>query len=314
MPIPILALIELRPESLAAIESAGYTVHTVADPKGRADLHRNDIVAEVRAVLTNGSTGLDANEIAMLKKLEIICAMGAGYENVDLAAAKARGIVVTNGRGTNDVSVADHAMAILLSLVRDVPQADAAVRRGEWSRSRAIRPIVSGKKLGILGIGFIGKQIARRGAAGFDMEIGYHSRHRREDLAYRYFDTPVALAAWCDFLVVATPGGDATRHLVNRSVLVALGSNGYLVNIARGSVVDTAALIDALSEKRIAGAALDVVEGEPNVPEALLRLENAVLTPHIAGRSPESIRAMAKLFIGNLDAHFAGRPVLTPIT
>jgi lactate dehydrogenase-like 2-hydroxyacid dehydrogenase len=234
--------------------------------------------------------------------MEIICAMGAGFEKVDLAAAQARGIVVTNGAGTNDASVADHAMALLMSIARGIPQADAAVRRGEWAQSRQPRPMISGKKLGILGLGNIGRQIAQRAENGFNMPVSYHNRK-----------TPEELATWADFIVVATPGGAATRHLVNASVLAALGSNGFLINISRGSVVDTSALINALQHKHIAGAALDVLEGEPDVPAEIAILTNIILTPHIAGRSPEAVAATAQLVLQNLTAHFAGQPVLTPV-
>jgi lactate dehydrogenase-like 2-hydroxyacid dehydrogenase len=264
-------------------------------------------------VLTNGSTGLTAAEMAALPNLEIVCAQGAGYEKIDLAAARGRGLVVTHGPGTNDASVADHAMALLFSIARGIPEADAAVRRGEWSRSRQPRPMIFGKRLGILGLGNIGGQIARRGAGGFDMAIAYHSRRRRDDAPYLYCPTPAALAEWSDFMVVATPGGAGTYHLVDQAVLAALGVGGFLINISRGSVVDTAALIDALHHRRIAGAALDVVEGEPDLPAGLAQLSNVILTPHIAGRSPEAVAATVRLVVENLSAHFAGQPVKTPV-
>jgi lactate dehydrogenase-like 2-hydroxyacid dehydrogenase len=265
-------------------------------------------------VLTNGSTGICAADIAALPNLEIICSLGAGFEKVDLDAARARSIAVTNGPGTNDASVADHAMALLMSVVRGIPQANAAVRQGRWARSRQPRPMISGKKLGILGLGNIGMQIACRGIGGFGMTVGYHSRRPRENTPFLHFATPVALAHWADFMVVATPGGAGTLHMVDAAVLDALGPEGFLVNIARGSVVDTAALAQALAQARIAGAALDVLEGEPDVPAELLGLENLVLTPHIAGRSPEAVAATVQLVIDNLNAHFSGQPVLTPVS
>jgi lactate dehydrogenase-like 2-hydroxyacid dehydrogenase len=145
------------------------------------------------------------------------------------------------------------------------------------------------------------------------MEVGYFNRHRRSDVAYRYFDTLPDLAAWCDVLVVCAPGGPQTRHAVNRDVLAALGPEGFLVNVARGSLVDSRAMIEALRERRIAGAALDVIEGEPQLPDGLIELENLVISPHVGGFSPESLRAMNGMVRDNLDAHFAGRPVLTPV-
>ncbi|MDN3919157.1 2-hydroxyacid dehydrogenase [Roseateles violae] len=269
--------------------------------------------AEIELVLTNGATGLRADDIAALPRLGLAAAQGAGYENLDIAAAKARGIAVCNGAGTNDSCVADHTLALLLASVRALPQQEKALRAGIWRDDLPLRPSVNGRRLGIFGMGAIGRKIARR-AQAFEMEIGYHNRRPREDAAgCRYFDSLVALAEWADFLVVAAPGGPATRHAVNAEVLAALGPQGHLVNIARGSLVDTAALAEALAAGRIAGAALDVYESEPKPPETLLGFDNVILTPHIAGWSPESIRATIDLFIANVQAWEAGRPVLTPL-
>jgi lactate dehydrogenase-like 2-hydroxyacid dehydrogenase len=255
--------------------------------------------------------GLYANEIAALPNLKIICVIGAGYEHVDLQAAVNRGITVTNGAGVNASSVADHAMALLLALVRDIPRADAAVRRGEWPK--IMRPSLSGKHIGILGLGAVGLAIAKRAANGFDMRVSYHNRQHRSDVPYSYCSTPTELARHSDFLIVATPGGIGTQHLINRQVLDALGPNGFLVNIARASVVVTADLITALEQRRIAGAALDVFDHEPQVPDALKGLANVILTPHVAGLSPEATQGTVELAGKNLTAFFSGQPVLTPI-
>ncbi|MGB3434219.1 2-hydroxyacid dehydrogenase [Achromobacter sp.] len=310
MTIPLLVLIESVQDYLPEIEARGFRVIFAPTDASRAEAIR-DHGHEIRSVLTRGATGLHAEEMAAMPKLEIACSLGVGYENIDLAAAAERGIVVTHGPGANAVSVADHAMALLLGAARRLPQADASVRQGHWSGFMG--PQVSGKRLGILGLGTIGLEIARRGALGFGMSVGYYSRSVRPESGYAYFDSPRALAAASDFLVVATPGGAGTRHLVNAQVLEALGPEGYLVNIARGSVVDTQALISALAERRIAGAGLDVVDGEPDVPKALIALDNVVLTPHSAGRSPEAVHATVALFLDNATAHFGGRPVLTPV-
>lgn len=312
MKCQLLVLIELTPHNRERFEAAGFRVHLALTPAERA-AKIVELSAAIRAVLTNGSTGLRADEIAKLTRLEIVCALGAGYENIDLAAARARGIVVTNGAGTNDASVADHAMALLMSVVRGIPQADLAVRRGGWTGLRQTRPMLSGKKLGILGLGNIGRQIAQRASRGFDMQVAYHNRKPCEGSGYLDRPTASALAEWCDFMIVATPGGAGTRHMVDANVLEALGPNGFLVNIARGSVVDTRALIDFLKGGRIAGAGLDVVEGEPDIPPELLQLTNVVLTPHISGRSPEAIAATTTLALENLTAHLEGRSVLTPV-
>lgn len=312
MTLDVLSLIELTPERLALVQAAGFNVLTGATPESR-ERHLERVAPSLRAVLTNGSTGLSAAEIDALPKLEIICSQGAGYENIDLAAAQRKGVVVTYGPGTNSECVADHAIALLGALVRHIPQLDAAARNGQWTQTRAPRPSLTGKKLGLLGYGQIGQKIATRGAGGFTMELGYHTRNANPALSGCYFDTAIALARWADFLIVATPGGDGTRHLVDSAVLDALGTDGYLVNIARGSVVDNKALTQALSDRRIAGAALDVVEGEPQIPAEWAALDNLILTPHIAGRSPEALIATMQLVVDNLLAHFSGRSVLTPV-
>ncbi|BAX60913.1 2-hydroxyacid dehydrogenase [Burkholderia stabilis] len=265
----------------------------------------------IRAVLTNGSTGLAAADIDRLPQLTFVSALGAGYEHIDVAHAKARGITVVTGAGTNDDCVADHAFALLLAAVRGVVRLDAKTRAGVWREGLPMPPNVSGKKLGIVGLGKIGEKCARR-AAGFDIEIGYHNRSAK-DVPYRYFDRLDALAQWADFLIVATPGGVGTRHLIDRAVLDALGRGGFLVNVSRGSVVDTAALADALREGRIAGAGLDVYEGEPEPPRALTDLDSVVLTPHMGGWSPEALDRSVQQFLDNAARHFAGQPVLTPV-
>lgn len=310
MKIPLLILIESAHDFLPVIEDRGFRCILATTPERRAQAIR-DHADEIRVVLTRGATGFYAEEMAALPKLELICSLGVGFENIDVAAARARGLRVTHGPGANATSVADHAMALLLGAARHLPQADAWVRQGHWNGFMG--PQVSGKRLGIVGLGTIGLEIARRGANGFGMTVGYYNRRPRPESGYTYHDSPLALAEASDFLVVATPGGTDTRHLVNAAVLDALGPQGYLVNIARGSVVDTEALIAALAERRIAGAGLDVVEGEPVVPPALLKLDNVVLTPHSAGRSPEAVSATVALFLENATAHFAGKPVLTPV-
>ncbi len=312
MSIPVLITVELARQQQALFEQHGFELFIVADPQKRRNfIHENG--ALIRAVLTNGSNGLDAAAIAGLPNLEIICALGAGYENIDISAARQRGIVITHGPGTNATTVADHAMALLLAIARDILVSDAAVRQGKWVSARQPRPIISGKKLGILGPGNIGEKIARRGADGFGMQVAYHSRQPREGSRWQYFHSPLALAEWADFLVIAIPGGPATEHMVNASVINAVGPQGFIINISRGSVVDTAALTDALQHRWIAGAALDVVEGEPDVPQALTQMTNIILTPHIAGRSPEATAATAELALANLQAWFSGEPVITPV-
>jgi lactate dehydrogenase-like 2-hydroxyacid dehydrogenase len=306
----VLVIVPLRPENHASVCAAFNVITALDAPALEAALadHGN----EIRAVLTNGTIGLNAASIAKLPNLELIGALGAGYENIARDAAQARGIVVINGAGTNDDCVADHAFALLLAVVRQIPVLDRACRAGIWRDDLPFQPNFSGKKLGVIGLGNIGKKVARR-AEGFDTEIGYHNRHPQADSTYRYFDSPIALAEWADYLVVATPGGASTKHLVSASVLAALGPKGYVVNVARGSVIDTAALADALARGAVAGAGLDVYEGEPAPPALLIASDRVVLTPHVGGRSPEAVAASVNLFIDNATRHFAGLSVLTPV-
>ncbi len=268
--------------------------------------------ARYRAVLTIGVIGLTRDELAAMPKVELICALGAGYEGLPLEAARSRDIALANGAGTNDDCVADHAFGLLIGIVRGIRMLDRQCREGVWRESIPQPPNVSGKRLGILGLGTIGQKIAKR-AAGFDMEVGYHNRKPREGAAHRYFDSLKALAGWADVLMIATPGGAGTRHLVDASILDALGPQGFLVNISRGSVVDTEALAAALREGRIAGAGLDVYESEPKPPEPLIGLDNVLLTPHMAGWSPEATQASVDRFMANAEGHFAGRGVVSPI-
>ena len=306
----LLVLIAMSDASLARLAER-FELHHAPTAQARADDVRAH-GARIRAVLTNGTTGLRADQIDAMPQLSLACALGAGYENLALEHARARGIVLANGAGTNDDCVADHAMALLLATVRAIPQLDQACREGVWRDALPMRPQLARKRLGILGLGMIGRKIAQRGAA-FDLAVGYHNRSPRTELPYRYFDSSLALAQWCDLFVVAAPGGAATTHLVDATVLKAIGPAGFLVNIARGSVVDTEALADALRAGELGGAGLDVYESEPLPPAALMGLPNVVLTPHVAGWSPESMQASLQCFLDNAELHFAGQPVRTPI-
>ncbi len=308
--IPLLVLNSLSSAHQAQIAEV-YDMTYAFDPAARATA-----IAEhgkkFRAVLTIGVIGITPEEISAMPALELVCCMGAGYEGVPLDVTRARGIATANGAGTNDDCVADHAFGLLISIVRGFRQLDRLCREGVWREEIPQPPNVSGKKLGILGLGTIGQKIARR-AAAFDMEVGYHNRKPREGATQRYFGDLKSLATWADFLILAAPGGPATRHLVNAEILDALGPQGYLVSIGRGSVVDTEALAAALRENRIAGAGLDVYESEPKRPEPLVGLDNVLLTPHMAGWSPEATQKSVDHFLANAEGHFAGRGVLTPV-
>ncbi|PYY82186.1 2-hydroxyacid dehydrogenase [Pseudomonas sp. TKO26] len=307
----VLVLVENVNAYLPLLEQQGFQLILAPTPAERARAIREH-AEQIDAVLTRGPLGLTGAEIAALPRLQIICVIGAGYEEVDLQAASNRGIAVTNGAGVNAPSVADHALALLLSLVRGIPQSDAAIRQGQWPK--VLRPSLAGMRLGILGLGAVGQAIARRCAQGFDMPVSYHSRQPRADQPYHFYPSLVELARDSDALVIATPGGADTRHLVDREVLQALGAEGFLVNIARASVVDTHALLQALQQRRIAGAALDVFDDEPQVPDAFKVLDNVVLTPHVAGLSPQASRDTVEMVGKNLLAHFVGQPLLTPLS
>jgi lactate dehydrogenase-like 2-hydroxyacid dehydrogenase len=308
---PVLLVLTPLPEQSLARLADSFEVHHAPTNARCAEVLRSD-GARIRLVLTNGTVGLSPAQIDAMPALTFACALGAGYENLALDHARARGIVLANGAGTNDDSVADQAFALLLGSVRAVPQYDQACRQGVWRDHLTARPQLARKRLGIVGLGTIGRKIAQRGA-GFEMAVGYHNRSPRADVAHTYFDNLVALAQWSDVLVVATPGGAGTRHLVDATVLKALGPGGFLVNIARGSIVDTDALAHALRSGELGGAGLDVYESEPLPPAALLELPNVVLSPHVGGMSPEAQAATLQSFLDNAALHLAGQPVRTPI-
>ncbi|WP_428424004.1 2-hydroxyacid dehydrogenase [Pararhizobium sp.] len=261
----------------------------------------------IDAVLTNGSTGLSSGDMARMPNLKLICAYGAGYENIDIDAARRQGVHVTHAPNTNMETVADHALALMLAVSREICVRDRALRDGAWASIRSARPTLSGARLGIIGLGNIGKAIARR-AEAFGMSIAYTTRSK-VDVSWQHYYDVTALATNSDFLVVSCPSDPSTRHLVGEPVLEALGRGGFLINISRGMVVDTQALMAALENNRIAGAGLDVFEGEPILPERLRRLDNVVLTPHMAGRSPASERAQIDAVMHNLRSCLAGRPL-----
>lgn len=306
----ILVVAKLWPPLMESLQSA-FTVHD--------RIHESDPVAfakiapKIRAISGGGESRVPASLLAQLPALEVISVFGVGYDGYDVPAAHARGVPLTNTPDVLTDEVADMGIGLMLSIARRIPQADKYIRAGLWPNGpMPLARKVSGARLGIVGLGRIGLAIARR-AEGFGMQISYTTRTPKADVAYRYFPSAAALAAEVDFLMVITPGGAETRGLINADVLNALGSKGYLINVARGSVVDQTALIKALDAGAIAGAALDVFEDEPNVPAALRERDNVVLTPHIASATWQTRRAMADLAFDNLQAHFSGKPLLSPI-
>lgn len=270
----------------------------------------------IDALVTSGNALMGANAalLAQLPNLKVICSNGVGYDAIDIAAAEARGIVVTNTPGVLNSCVADTGMALLLDVARRISASDRYVRAGEWlAKGRyPLTTKVGGKVCGIVGLGGIGKALAKR-AQAFDMEVHFYNPRSRPDVPYTRHDSLLSLAKQADFLVLTLPGGASTHHLVNAEVLRALGPKGFLINIARGSVVDEQALIAALEAGEIAGAGLDVFEQEPAVPAALLTCDDVVITPHLASSTVETMAAMADLVFENLLAFSQGEAVLTRV-
>lgn len=279
------------------------------DPKAFLKQHG----AEFDVLVTNASTGADAALIDSLPSVKAICSLGVGCDAIDLQAAAARGIAVSNTPNVLTDCVADLTMGLLLDVTRGISAADRFVRRGDWTKGPFPPGTrVSGKRLGILGLGRIGQAIARR-ACGFTMEVRYHSRRAVLSSNLERDPSLESLARWSDFLVVACAGGPLTQGLVSGDILAALGPDGYLVNIARGSVIDEDALVRALRDGTIAGAGLDVFVAEPNVPEALLGLENVVLLPHVGSGTRETRQAMAGLVFENVKSFIEHGRLKTPV-
>jgi lactate dehydrogenase-like 2-hydroxyacid dehydrogenase len=278
--------------------------------------HINDpqALARTTALIGIGSEAkVDRKLLSMLPHVKLISVFGVGYDGIDVQAAKERGIMVTHTPDVLTDDVADLALGLMLSIGRRIPQADRFVRNADWvTEPFAMTHKMTGARLGLVGMGRIAKGIAKR-AAAFDMSIAYTSRQAKPELPFTYYPNATALAAQVDYLVVAVPGGVDTQHMINADVLKALGNKGFVINIARGSVIDQPALIEALKNKTIAGAGLDVFWDEPKVDAELRKLQNVVLTPHIGSNTHETRRAMADLALANLHAFFNHQPLLTPV-
>jgi hydroxypyruvate reductase len=279
-----------------------------AGGKPPGEVFSADQLAGVKAMITAGGTPLPGAMMDMLPDLKAIVCYGTGYDGVDLAAAASRHIVVGHSPGANASSVADIAVTLMLAATRRLLVADNYVRSGDWAATKPspmMRPQAGmrGRKVGVYGMGEIGRKIAAR-VASFETEVGYFSRSRH-DVPYHYLPSLEALAEWCSILMIAVRAGPDTNHAVDAGILQKLGADGYVVNIARGSVIDQAALIAALEAKTIAGAGLDVYATEPHPPDALTAFPNVVLTPHIGGHTLESHTAMQDCVIANLEAFFA---------
>jgi lactate dehydrogenase-like 2-hydroxyacid dehydrogenase len=268
---------------------------------------------KVRALGATPGAKIDAALMQKLPKLEIVGSFGVGYDSVDAKWAGENGIVVTNTPDVLNEEVADTALGLLLATVRQFPQADRYLRAGKWlEKPFPLTVTLQDRTVGVVGMGRIGKAIAKRLEA-FNTPVVYHSRNKAEGISYKHYPDLKAMAKDADVLIVITPGGAATKHMINKEVLEALGPNGIVINVARGSVIDEKALIEALRDKKILSAGLDVFEDEPKVPQALIDMDRVVLLPHVGSASVHCRNLMGQLVVDNLVAWAAGKPPLTPV-
>lgn len=307
---PAVLLVSHLPDSLAGWLRERYECHFLAD-LGDAGLAA--LAPRLRGMVATGESVVARELMARLPALEIISVLGVGYDGIDMVAARERGVCVTHTPGLSTDDIADFALALLLAAARQVVNADRFVRSGGWTSGRfPMTRRVSGARLGIVGLGRIGRAVATR-AQAFGMDIAYTGRTPKDDVTYQWCDNASTLAASVDFLVVCASGGVDTRALIDSDVLAALGPAGVLVNIARGSIIDEDALVEALRERTILAAGLDVFCHEPHVAGGLLALDNVVLTPHMASTTSATVQAMFELALDNLAAHFDGLPVPAPV-
>ena len=305
MPAPMMPLIV---EGVAK----NFTLHRFSEGSDREALLR-DIGSRIRGLAAGGAFPIDAALMDRLPKLEIIANMGVGYDRVDAAEAGRRGIIVTNTPDVLTEEVADLAVGLLIATVRQLPQVDRYLRAGKWlQRDYPLTATLRARSVGIVGLGRIGKAIAKRLEA-FGLTIAYHGRNEQADIRHRYYRDLSAMARDVDVLMCVAPGGPETKHLVNADVLRALGPDGVVINVGRGSVVDERALIAALKNKTILTAGLDVFEDEPRVPQELIDMDHVVLLPHVGSASVHTRNAMGQLVVDNLVAWFSGKGPLTPV-
>ncbi len=300
--------------SLAEALATGFAAERLPTDPAERSAYLAERAGEVEVAVTTYNVGVGTELMAQLPNLKAVVLFGVGYDSTDTAQARERGILVSNTPGVLTDAVADLAIGLLIDTLRGISRADRFVRDGRWAAGETF-PLtreVYGTRVGILGLGRIGEAIAAR-LTGFDCEIAYHSRRQVAGSPYRYAGSAVELAAGSDVLVVVIPGGPATDKMVNDEVLAALGPSGYLINVARGSVVDQEALVRRLASGQLAGAGLDVFADEPRVPAELLGLDNVVLQPHVASATEQTRQAMADLVLENLRVFFAEGKLVTPV-
>ena len=299
----------IRGECLAELETR-YKVHRLWEAGDQQALI-SEVAPHIRVVVTEGWAPADFQ--AKFPNLELIASHGVGYDGVDLGAAQARKIAVTNTPGVLDDAVADLTIGLLIAVTRGMVVGDQYVRNGEWLKANF--PLMShlrGRQAGILGLGRIGLAIAQRLQA-FGIEINYHNRRERSDVDYKYYSSLSMMAQDVDFLILSCVGGEETKKIVNRAIMEKIGTNGVLINISRGSVVDEGDLVACLEEGKLGGAGLDVFTSEPHVPEALFKMRQVVLQPHIGSATLQTRIAMGQLVVDNVDAYYAKKPLLTPV-
>lgn len=310
-------LLQLRPIPLIGDADQQLAKHfTVIQLSNESDTEAALRACQDRVVIitTSGGTPVPADFIDRFPKLQVICNWGVGYDSIDVRHAQQKGIQVSNTPDVLNDCVADLTWGLIIATARRMGQNERYVRANRWNEDPA-NPLgirVSGKKLGIVGLGRVGRAITQR-AAGFNMDIRYHNRRPRQDTDYGYEKSLVELATWADFLVVATVGGPSTRHLIDHTVLKALGPDSLLINISRGSVVDEAALVNALANGELGGAGLDVFDDEPHIPDELKNMDNVVLLPHIGSATTETRTAMSNLVLENVESFATTGQLLTPI-
>lgn len=310
-PADLLLLKPMQPSVMEALAGA-FTLHR-ADTAPDPDAFYREIGPRIRAMATGAQAPVDRTLIEKLPQLEIVASFGVGYDTIDVGAAAERGVVVTNTPDVLSDEVADLALGLLLATVREIPQADRYLRAGHWpTRTYPLTATLRGRHVGILGLGRIGRAIARR-LEGFGVTLSYHGRRRQDDVAYAFHTSLLEMARAVDVLMIVAPGGPETNGIVNAEILEALGPDGIVVNVARGSLIDEPALIEALRSGAIHGAGLDVFAAEPEVPEAFLGLERVVLLPHVGSGSVQTREVMGQLVVDNLLSWFSGRGPLTPV-
>ncbi|MCG6121480.1 MAG: 2-hydroxyacid dehydrogenase [Microvirga sp.] len=303
------ALLVAQPAPRRLLETLSEHCVVIGPVENWREPEEGDGLADAQAVLVYGGSPFEASTMDRFPRLELICCYASGYDGVDLDAARARGVAVAHSPGANAPMVADFALGLMIATVRRIVEADRLLRAEGWAAARG-RPVagLTGRKVGIYGLGAVGREIARR-ALGFGMSVAYHNRRRPADVPYPRFDSLRALADHADILVLAARADDDNRHVVNAEILDALGPGGFLINVARGSLVDEEALVAALREGRIAGAGLDVFADEPNVDARLAQCPNIVMTPHLGGLTREAEIAAQGMILDNLRAFATGERV-----